>query len=45
MLSSALDSRPSAESIAGSCQFVEQRLGVLEVGGIEALGELMEIVP
>ena len=36
------DDRRSGQEVtllAGSCQLVEQRLGVLQVGGVEALGE------
>jgi hypothetical protein len=34
-----LSAKTKRPNIRHSCQLVEQRLGVLEVGGIEALGE------
>jgi hypothetical protein len=38
-LSTSAFNRAKRPSVLRSCQLVEQRLGVLQIGGLEALGE------
>jgi hypothetical protein len=38
-LSTSAFNRTKRASVLHSCQLVEQRLGVLQIGGLEALGE------